>query len=101
MPPRNPAKSPQRRFVKAEASDVADGDAKAERISKVMARAGVASRRDIERMIMDGRVKLNGKLLDKPGRQRDAGETRSKWTAFRSAASSARGCGSITSPPVS
>ena len=42
------------------------GDGKAERISKVMARAGVASRRDIERMIMDGRVKLNGVLLDTP-----------------------------------
>ncbi|MBW9051613.1 pseudouridine synthase [Rhizobium mesosinicum] len=48
------------------AASEADGDAKAERISKVMARAGVASRRDIERMIMDGRVTLNGKLLDTP-----------------------------------
>ncbi len=48
------------------AADEADGDGKAERISKVMARAGVASRRDIERMIMDGRVTLNGKLLDTP-----------------------------------
>src|ERR1700712_3308127 len=38
----------------------------AERISKVMARVGVASRRDIERMIMEGRVKLNGVLLDSP-----------------------------------
>jgi 23S rRNA pseudouridine2605 synthase len=38
----------------------------AERISKVMARAGVASRRDIERMITEGRVKLNGVLLDSP-----------------------------------
>jgi len=37
-----------------------------QRISKIMARAGVASRRDIERMIMEGRVKLNGKLLDSP-----------------------------------
>ncbi|EJC82756.1 pseudouridine synthase family protein [Rhizobium leguminosarum bv. trifolii WSM2297] len=43
-----------------------DGDAKAERISKVMARAGVASRRDIERMIMEGRVTLNGAVLDTP-----------------------------------
>ena len=42
------------------------GDGKAERISKVMARAGVASRRDIERMIMEGRVKLNGVQLDSP-----------------------------------
>ncbi|MCV9962994.1 pseudouridine synthase [Pararhizobium sp. BT-229] len=37
-----------------------------QRISKIMARAGVASRRDIERMIMEGRVSLNGKLLDSP-----------------------------------
>ena len=37
-----------------------------ERISKVMARAGVASRRDCERMILDGRVSLNGKVLDSP-----------------------------------
>lgn len=37
-----------------------------QRISKILARAGVASRRDIERMIMEGRVSLNGKLLDSP-----------------------------------
>ncbi|APO73735.1 RsuA/RluB/C/D/E/F family pseudouridylate synthase protein [Rhizobium etli 8C-3] len=43
-----------------------EGETKAERISKVMARAGVASRRDIERMIMEGRVTLNGKTLDTP-----------------------------------
>ncbi|MCW1750650.1 pseudouridine synthase [Rhizobium acaciae] len=43
-----------------------DGEAKAERISKVMARAGVASRRDIERMIMEGRVTLNGRVLETP-----------------------------------
>ncbi|MBB4568575.1 pseudouridine synthase [Rhizobium leucaenae] len=48
------------------AAEAEGGDGKAERISKVMARAGVASRRDIERMIMDGRVTLNGVLLDTP-----------------------------------
>jgi 23S rRNA pseudouridine2605 synthase len=37
-----------------------------ERISKIMARAGVASRRDCERMIMEGRVSLNGKVLTTP-----------------------------------
>jgi len=63
--PKSGAK-PAKALVETEADDVAEGDAKAERISKVMARAGVASRRDIERMIMDGRVKLNGKLLDTP-----------------------------------
>jgi len=51
--------------LKADALATEGGD-KAERISKVMARAGVASRRDIERMIMDGRVTLNGVVLDSP-----------------------------------
>ncbi|QRM48281.1 pseudouridine synthase [Rhizobium sp. BG6] len=56
---------PAKAFAKTE-DGAAGGDDKAERISKVMARAGVASRRDIERMIMEGRVTLNGKLLDTP-----------------------------------
>lgn len=38
----------------------------AERIAKFLARAGVCSRRDAERLIEDGRVKLNGKVLDTP-----------------------------------
>lgn len=37
-----------------------------ERISKLLARAGVASRRDVERMIMEGRVRVNGTVLDTP-----------------------------------
>jgi 23S rRNA pseudouridine2605 synthase len=37
-----------------------------ERIAKRLARAGVASRRDAERMIAAGRVRLNGKPLDTP-----------------------------------
>ena len=37
-----------------------------ERIAKRLARAGVASRREAERMIAEGRVRLNGKLLDSP-----------------------------------
>ncbi len=41
-------------------------DKEGERIAKFMARAGVCSRRDAERLIADGRVKLNGKLLDTP-----------------------------------
>ncbi len=39
---------------------------KTDRIAKVMARAGVASRREAERMIVEGRVKVNGKLIDSP-----------------------------------
>jgi 23S rRNA pseudouridine2605 synthase len=37
-----------------------------QRIAKLLARAGVASRRDIERMIAEGRVALNGEVLTTP-----------------------------------
>jgi 23S rRNA pseudouridine2605 synthase len=37
-----------------------------ERIAKRLARAGLCSRRDAERWIMAGRVKVDGKLLDTP-----------------------------------
>lgn len=37
-----------------------------DRIAKVLARAGVASRRDAERMIEEGRVAVNGKVIDSP-----------------------------------
>lgn len=41
-------------------------DPSGERISKRLARAGVASRRDVERMILEGRVSLNGQILTTP-----------------------------------
>lgn len=37
-----------------------------ERIAKVLARRGVASRREVERMIEAGRISVNGKRLDTP-----------------------------------
>lgn len=37
-----------------------------ERVAKALARAGVASRREIERMIEDRRVALNGQVLESP-----------------------------------
>ncbi|MDC9808157.1 MULTISPECIES: pseudouridine synthase [Rhizobium] len=64
--PKTGAKPGGAKPAKASVAAETDGDAKAERISKVMARAGVASRRDIERMIMEGRVTLNGRVLDTP-----------------------------------
>lgn len=37
-----------------------------ERIAKVIARAGLGSRRDAERWIVEGRVSVNGKVLESP-----------------------------------
>ncbi len=39
---------------------------KGERIAKVMARAGLCSRRDAEAWILEGRVKVDGKVLETP-----------------------------------
>jgi 23S rRNA pseudouridine2605 synthase len=45
---------------------VAPDDAGGERVAKALARAGVASRREVERLIAEGRVSLNGRVLDTP-----------------------------------
>jgi 23S rRNA pseudouridine2605 synthase len=44
----------------------AAGAGQGERVAKVLARAGVASRRDVERLIEAGRVSLNGQVLTTP-----------------------------------
>jgi 23S rRNA pseudouridine2605 synthase len=58
--PASPRNFPARRGPPAPREE---GD---QRIAKLLARAGVASRRDIERMIADGRIALNGQTLDTP-----------------------------------
>jgi 23S rRNA pseudouridine2605 synthase len=45
-----------------------------ERIAKVLARAGVASRREVERLIAAGRVAVNGETLTTPGVKVGAGD---------------------------
>lgn len=42
------------------------GSRSGERIAKLLARAGVASRREVERMIAEGRVALNGSKIETP-----------------------------------
>ncbi|MCC2651977.1 MAG: RNA-binding protein [Microvirga sp.] len=46
-----------------------------DRIAKVIARAGIASRRDVEVMIAEGRVTLNGKVLESPAVNVTAADT--------------------------
>lgn len=50
-----------------EATDAGEDNAeRGERIAKYLARAGIASRRDAEKLIAEGVVKLNGKKVDGP-----------------------------------
>jgi len=47
-------------------SGKAETPLRAERIAKTMARAGIASRREVERLIGLGKVAVNGRILDTP-----------------------------------
>ena len=47
-------------------ADMAPTPPPGDRIAKILSRAGVASRRDAERMIADGRVAVNGSRIDSP-----------------------------------
>jgi 23S rRNA pseudouridine2605 synthase len=50
------------------------GQAQGERVAKLLARAGVASRRDVERLIAEGRVAVNGLTLTTPAVKVDTGD---------------------------
>ena len=47
-------------------SAAAPGALPGERVARALARAGVASRREVERLIEEGRVSLNGRVLTSP-----------------------------------
>lgn len=47
-------------------SEIANSSPEGEKIAKVIARAGLCSRRDAERLVAEGRVKLDGKVLASP-----------------------------------
>ena len=74
----DPLRSDGRPSGQASDSD-GDGDEHAddhggERVAKVLARAGVASRRDVERLIAAGRVALNGRVLTTPAVKVERGD---------------------------
>jgi len=60
---KRPAKARDNAAASKGALDRKDGE---ERIAKLLARAGVASRREVERMIADGRVTLHGETVETP-----------------------------------
>ena len=47
-----------------------------ERLQKILSHAGVASRRETERLISEGHVKVNGKVVTEMGTKVDAGKDR-------------------------
>ena len=64
--PRAHKPAPGNATADARPSDAAAEKSGGERVAKVLSRAGVASRREAERMIAAGRVVVNGKVIDSP-----------------------------------
>ncbi|MFH6783174.1 MULTISPECIES: pseudouridine synthase [Methylobacterium] len=60
------AGSPEKQAPAKRGAAAKPAEAEPERIAKAIARAGIASRRDAEAMILEGRVTLNGQRLDSP-----------------------------------
>ncbi len=64
---RPPRRDGERSFTpRPRRDDAAASTAEPERIAKRLARAGISSRRDAEDLIAQGRVKVNGRVLDTP-----------------------------------
>ena len=57
-----------------EAQNEAKNEERGDRIAKAMARLGVASRRDAEKIIAEGRVSLNGETVTTPATFVKAGD---------------------------
>lgn len=64
--PRPPRKGSPRTASRPTPAADSTAPREGERIAKLLARAGVASRREVERMIGEGRVALDGKVLETP-----------------------------------
>jgi len=57
---------PRRRAPAHEAQEARGDDGSGDRIAKVIARAGLCSRRDAEKMVLEGRVKVDGEVITSP-----------------------------------
>jgi 23S rRNA pseudouridine2605 synthase len=70
---------------------------KGERIAKVLSRRGIASRREAERLIETGEVKVNGRVITSPALNVTDAD-RITVSGHPLPARNRRGCGCITSP---
>ncbi len=68
LPPPAPPKDSPRDGPKDGPKDSGrpDSEREGQRIAKLLARAGIASRREIERMISEGRIAIGGKVVETP-----------------------------------
>ncbi len=65
----SPASVPHGRASRRQAPG--EGRMSMERIQKILAKAGIASRREAERMVVEGRVSVNGKIVETLGFKAD------------------------------
>ncbi|MBB3770658.1 23S rRNA pseudouridine2605 synthase [Angulomicrobium tetraedrale] len=68
MPKNTPPRKDQNRVPRAPRTLAPAEPREAERVAKVIARAGLGSRREIEEWILAGRVAVNGEVLESPAR---------------------------------
>src|SRR6202008_1592949 len=75
-PPANWMKSRRRQIARRPANRLNRRNFMQERLQKIIARAGIASRRHAEQLILSGQVRVNGHVVTELGTKADAAKDR-------------------------